>query len=89
MYIFCNGCVCVRMPADGLARSTAAGMQELRNSVFATVAQTAIRNVSRSVFEHLHRLDLTFHLSRQTGAMSRIIDRGSRCVCVYVDVCGV
>jgi ATP-binding cassette, subfamily B (MDR/TAP), member 7 len=53
-------------------------MQELRNSIFAKVAQGAIRRVTRTVFEHLHNLDLRFHLNRQTGSLSRIIDRGSR-----------
>lgn len=64
----------------GVARSTSAGFQELRNAIFATVAQGAIRSVARNVFEHLHNLDLTFHLNRQTGALSRIIDRGGRSI---------
>lgn len=42
------------------------------------VAQRAIRKVARDIFEHLHQLDLRFHLERQTGALSRVIDRGSR-----------
>jgi ABC-type transport system involved in Fe-S cluster assembly fused permease/ATPase subunit len=37
--------------------------------------------VAREVFEHLHELELKFHLNRNTGAVSRVIDRGSRCVC--------
>lgn len=64
----------------GVARSTAAGAQELRNAIFATVAQKAIRQVARDVFVHLHNLDLTFHLNRQTGALSRVIDRGGRSI---------
>jgi len=64
----------------GLARSTAAGFQELRNAIFATVAQKAIRKMARQVFQHLHRLDMSFHLNRQTGALSRVIDRGSRSI---------
>ena len=64
----------------GLARSTAAGFQELRNAIFATVAQKAIRKMARQVFEHLHNLDMGFHLNRQTGALSRVIDRGSRSI---------
>lgn len=55
-------------------------MNEARNAVFATVAQRAIRRVARQVFEHLHNLDLRFHLNRQTGALSRVIDRGSRSI---------
>ena len=64
----------------GVARSTAAAFQELRNAIFATVAQQAIRKLARRVFEHLHKLDLGFHLNRQTGALSRVIDRGSRSI---------
>ena len=52
--------------------------QELRNAVFASVAQNAIRKVAASVFEHLLRLDLNFHLSRQTGGLTRAIDRGTK-----------
>lgn len=42
------------------------------------MSQSTIRKVAVEVFAHLHNLDLSFHLSRQTGAVSRIIDRGSR-----------
>lgn len=42
------------------------------------VSQTAVRHVANEVFAHLHRLDLSFHLSRQTGALNRVIDRGTR-----------
>ncbi|XP_025414077.1 ATP-binding cassette sub-family B member 7, mitochondrial-like isoform X2 [Sipha flava] len=62
----------------GVCRAAAAGMNELRNAVFASVAQQSIRKISRNVFLHLHNLDLSFHLSRQTGALSKVIDRGSR-----------
>ncbi|KAA0163285.1 hypothetical protein FNF28_04343 [Cafeteria roenbergensis] len=64
----------------GLARTSASGMQELRNAVFAVVAQRAIRGVARDVFNHLMRLDLRFHLNRQTGTVSRLLDRGSRSI---------
>lgn len=64
----------------GLARSSAAGMQELRNAVFSTVAQGAIRRVANQVFRHLHALDLRFHLNRSTGAVSRVLDRGNRSI---------
>lgn len=63
---------------DGLARAGAAGMNELRNAVFGKVAQSSIRTVARNVFLHLHSLDLSFHLGRQTGALSKAIDRGTR-----------
>ncbi|XP_066266355.1 iron-sulfur clusters transporter ABCB7, mitochondrial-like isoform X1 [Branchiostoma lanceolatum] len=62
----------------GLARAGAAGFNELRNAIFAKVAQSSIRRVARNVFLHLHKLDLSFHLSRQTGALSKAIDRGTR-----------
>nr|XP_015835910.1 PREDICTED: ABC transporter B family member 25, mitochondrial isoform X2 [Tribolium castaneum] len=64
--------------AYGLARAGAAGFNELRNAVFAKVAQHSIRRIAKNVFLHLHNLDLGFHLSRQTGALSKTIDRGSR-----------
>jgi ABC-type transport system involved in Fe-S cluster assembly fused permease/ATPase subunit len=64
----------------GIARGASAGFTELRNAVFASVAQKAIRVVSRDIFSHLHRLDLRFHLDRQTGALQRVMDRGSRSI---------
>ena len=42
------------------------------------VAQGTVRRVARDVFEHLHHLDLRFHLARETGALNRVIDRGTR-----------
>ncbi|XP_050392679.1 iron-sulfur clusters transporter ABCB7, mitochondrial isoform X3 [Patella vulgata] len=62
----------------GVARAGASGFNELRNAVFAKVAQSSIRRVANNVFLHLHSLDLNFHLSRQTGALSKAIDRGTR-----------
>ncbi|KAF9885177.1 Iron-sulfur clusters transporter atm1, mitochondrial [Aspergillus nanangensis] len=64
--------------AYGVTRISATLFQELRNAVFASVAQKAIRRVARNVFEHLLRLDLNFHLSRQTGGLTRAIDRGTK-----------
>lgn len=68
----------LRGSLDGATRIGAAIFQELRNAVFASVAQKAIRRVSCNVFEHLLRLDLNFHLSRQTGGLTRAIDRGTK-----------
>lgn len=51
---------------------------ELRDAVFARVTQRAIRRVAIQVFGHLHALSLRFHLARQTGGVSRDIERGSR-----------
>ncbi|XP_030851268.1 ATP-binding cassette sub-family B member 7, mitochondrial isoform X3 [Strongylocentrotus purpuratus] len=62
----------------GAARAGASLLNEARNAVFAKVAQNSIRRVAKNVFTHLHQLDLSFHLSRQTGALSKAIDRGSR-----------
>ncbi|KAF4554708.1 Iron-sulfur clusters transporter atm1 [Elsinoe fawcettii] len=64
--------------AYGATRISAAVFQEVRNAVFASVAQKAIRKVAGSVFAHLMKLDLTFHLSRQTGGLTRAIDRGTK-----------
>ena len=51
---------------------------ELRDAVFAKVTQRSIRRVALKVFRHLHTLSLRFHLDRQTGGVSRDIERGSR-----------
>jgi len=51
---------------------------ELRDAVFAKVTQRAIRRVALQVFEHLHSLSLRFHLDKQTGGVSRDIERGTR-----------
>ncbi|XP_022859192.1 ABC transporter B family member 25, mitochondrial isoform X1 [Olea europaea var. sylvestris] len=64
----------------GIARSGASAFNELRTAVFSKVALCTIRQVSRKVFSHLHELDLQFHLSRETGGLNRIIDRGSRAI---------
>jgi ABC transporter ATM len=64
--------------AYGAARIGATIFQEIRNAVFASVAQNAIRSVARNVFEHLLRLDLSFHLSKQTGGLTRAMDRGTK-----------
>ncbi|KAK3535453.1 hypothetical protein QTP70_016875 [Hemibagrus guttatus] len=62
----------------GVSRAGSALFNELRNAVFSKVAQNSIRRVAKNVFLHLHGLDMAFHLSRQTGALSKAIDRGTR-----------
>jgi ABC-type transport system involved in Fe-S cluster assembly fused permease/ATPase subunit len=62
----------------GFARLSASMLSELRDAVFARVVQGTIRQVALSVFEHLLRLSLKFHLARQTGGMSRDIERGTK-----------
>jgi len=64
--------------AYGATRIGAAVFQEVRNAVFASVAQKAIRRVACNVFDHLLRLDLNFHLTKQTGGLTRAIDRGTK-----------
>jgi ATP-binding cassette, subfamily B, heavy metal transporter len=62
----------------GLVRVLAQAFGELRDAVFAKVAQRAIRLAGLRTFEHLHRLSLRFHLDRKTGGVSRAIERGAR-----------
>jgi ATP-binding cassette subfamily B (MDR/TAP) protein 7 len=63
---------------DGAARAGAALFGELRNAIFANVAHRSIRELAKRVFSHIHNLDLSFHLGRQTGALSKAIDRGTK-----------
>ena len=62
--------------AYGLVRVTAAAFGELRDALFAPVQQRAVRLLALRTFRHLHAVSLRFHLDRQTGGLSRIIDRG-------------
>ena len=66
--------------AYGLLRFGTILFQELRNAIFARASQQTTRQIALVVFEHLHRLSLRFHLDRQTGGISRDIERGSRSV---------
>ncbi len=61
----------------GLVRLASAGFGELRDAVFAAVQQRTVRRVALETFQHMHRLSLRFHLDRQTGGVSRAIERGS------------
>jgi len=61
-----------------LVRVAAQAFGELRDAVFAKVAQRAIRRVGVQTFNHLHALSLRFHLDRQTGGMTRAIERGTK-----------
>src|SRR5256714_6011402 len=62
----------------GLLRFSTTLFGELRDVVFVRVTQRAIRRVALGVFRHLHSLSLRFHLDRQTGGMTRDIERGTR-----------
>ncbi|MBK18899.1 MAG: metal ABC transporter permease [Rhodospirillaceae bacterium] len=62
----------------GVVRVLSIAFAELRDAVFAKVGQRAIRNVGLKTFRHLHKLSLRFHLDRQTGGLSRAIERGTK-----------
>jgi ATP-binding cassette subfamily B protein len=64
--------------AYGALRFSTTLFNELRDGVFAKVTQRAIRSIALSVFQHLHALNLRFHLERHTGGLSRDIERGTR-----------
>ncbi len=64
--------------AYGIIRVLSIAFAELRDAVFAKVGQRAIRAVALRTFRHLHRLALRFHLERQTGGLSRAIERGTK-----------
>ena len=62
----------------GMAKVTASVFHEIKTVVFARVTQKGMNEVARSTFLHLMEQDLKFHLSRNTGALARTIDRGTR-----------
>ncbi len=66
--------------AYGIFRLSSLALNELRDALFARVAQHAVRALALRVFEHLHSLSIRFHLSRKTGALNRFIDRGTNSV---------
>ncbi len=66
--------------AYGAARVLSLAFAELRDAVFARVGGRAIRRVALRVFRHLHALSLRFHLSRQTGGLTRAIERGTQAI---------
>lgn len=63
--------------AYGLVRLSIVILAEIRDTLFGRVTERAIRRIGLKVFRHLHALDLDFHLNRQTGGLSRDIDRGT------------
>jgi len=64
--------------AYGLARVLSQGFGELRDAIFVSVGQHALRTIALRLFRHLHQLSLRFHLERRTGGLSRVIERGTR-----------
>jgi ABC-type transport system involved in Fe-S cluster assembly fused permease/ATPase subunit len=63
--------------AYGLLRVCSSGFAELRDAVFAAVQQRTVRKVGLRTFVHLHRLSMRFHMDRQTGGLSRALERGT------------
>ena len=70
--------------AYGLLRLSTTAFTELREFFFARVTQRAVRNIALKVFRHLHSLSLRFHLNRQTGGVTRDIERGTRGISTLV-----
>jgi ATP-binding cassette subfamily B protein len=66
--------------AYGGARLMGVVFQQLRDGVFARVGQTALRRLALRAFRHVHALSLSYHLGRQTGALSRVIERGVKAI---------
>jgi ABC-type transport system involved in Fe-S cluster assembly fused permease/ATPase subunit len=60
----------------GLMRMLMAGLTQLRDGIFASVAMNAVRRLALKTFEHMHRLSLRFHLERKTGGLTRVLERG-------------
>jgi len=69
----------------GALRFSTSLFTELREIIFARVTQRAVRRISLEVFRHLHALSLRFHLERQTGGVSRDIERGSRSIASLIN----
>ena len=63
--------------AYNLGRVVSAGLNQLRDALFARVGQHAVRQLAYRTFVHLHGLSLRFHLDRRTGGLSRIVERGT------------
>ncbi|QXT38310.1 ABCB family ABC transporter ATP-binding protein/permease [Gymnodinialimonas ceratoperidinii] len=62
--------------AYGMARALTVGFNQLRDAIFAKVAQRALRQLALETFQHIHALSLRYHIQRKTGGLSRIIERG-------------
>jgi len=73
--IFVLGAVGLTL-AYGMARFMSIAFQNLRDAVFAKVGQRALRSLALETFEHIHRLSMRYHITRKTGGLSRIIERG-------------
>lgn len=72
--------------AYGFARLMTNGFQQLRDAIFAPVGQAALRELALQTFKHIHALSLRYHLTRKTGGLSRIIERGVKGVAFLLNV---
>ncbi|KSV81368.1 metal ABC transporter permease [Sinorhizobium sp. GL2] len=75
--VFTTGAVMLVL-AYNLARLLQAGLNQLRDALFASVGQHAVRQLAYKTFVHMHQLSLRFHLERRTGGLSRVIERGTK-----------
>ncbi|WP_428515841.1 ABCB family ABC transporter ATP-binding protein/permease [Roseovarius sp.] len=66
--------------AYGMARLMNVGFQQLRDAIFAPVAQRGLRRLALETFQHIHQMSMRFHMTRKTGGLSRIIERGVKSV---------
>jgi len=69
----------------GAARAGSSLCNEMRNAVFARVAQNSVREMAQQTFLHLHSLDLSYHLTRKTGMLSKAVDRGTRGIAFFLN----
>jgi ATP-binding cassette, subfamily B, heavy metal transporter len=74
-YLLLGGAVGLTV-AYGVLRLAGVGFAQLRDGIFARVGQGALRSLALETFRHIHALSLSFHLTRKTGGLSRIIERG-------------
>lgn len=71
---------CIAILLHGVARIIASLAHELRNAVFAKAGQRIGRSITATSFAHVHSLELAFHTTSRTGALTRVIDRGTRSI---------
>ncbi|PWL19125.1 metal ABC transporter permease [Falsochrobactrum shanghaiense] len=75
--LFLIGAVMLVLAYNG-AKIVQAGLNQLRDALFASVGQYAVRQLAYKTFVHMHQLSLRFHLERRTGGLSRVIERGTK-----------
>lgn len=75
--LFLTGAVMLVVAYNG-SRIVQAGLNQLRDALFASVGQYAVRQLAYRTFVHMHQLSLRFHLERRTGGLSRVIERGTK-----------